>query len=161
MQKVDIEELKKQAFQPRTADEEAENSSDVRAIALEGGEEVFVEVKSKVEDPWEERLKAFENAIKPYRRSINVALAVFGATMAVIAGILLYNAYQQFKPAEPTPVVSNLPFPASVVFLAGGVLILAEVLCRMVSGTRKVRNGWKVLRCAAGSRCRGAANWKP
>src|SRR6185503_3418006 len=33
--KVDIEELKKQAFQPRTADEEAENSSDVRAIALE------------------------------------------------------------------------------------------------------------------------------
>jgi len=117
--KVDIEELKKQAFQPRTADEEAENSSDVRAIALEGGEEVFVEVESKVEDPWEERLKAFENAIKPYRRSINVALAVLGAVMAVIAGLLLYNAYQQFKPAEPTPVVSNLPFPASV-SLPGG-----------------------------------------
>jgi len=119
VQKVDIEELKKQAFQPRTADEEAENSSDVRAIALEGGEEVFVEVESKVEDPWEERLKAFENAIKPYRRSINVALAVLGAMMAVIAGLLLYNAYQQFKPAEPTPVVSNLPFPASV-SLPGG-----------------------------------------
>jgi hypothetical protein len=117
--KVDIEELKKQAFQPRTADEEAENSSDVRAIALEGGEEVFVEVESKVEDPWEERLKAFENAIRPYRRSINVALAVFGAVMAVIAGLLLYNAYQQFRPAEPTPVVSNLPFPASV-SLPGG-----------------------------------------
>ena len=119
VQKVDIEDLKKQAFQPRTADEEAENSSDVRAIALEGGEEVFVEVESKVEDPWEERLKAFENAIKPYRRSINVALAVLGTVMAVIAGLLLYNAYQQFKPAEPTPVVSNLPFPASV-SLPGG-----------------------------------------
>jgi hypothetical protein len=119
VQKVDIEELKKQAFQPRKADEEAENSSDVRAIALEGGEEVFVEVESKVEDPWEERLKAFENAIKPYRRSINVALAVLGAVMAVIAGLLLYNAYQQFKPAEPTPAVSNLPFPASV-SLPGG-----------------------------------------
>ena len=65
---------------------------------MEGGEDVFVEVKSKVEDPWEERLKALENAFKPYRRYINVAFAVLGAVMAVIAGSILYNAYQQFKP---------------------------------------------------------------
>ena len=116
---VDIEELKKQAFRPSAAGEETENISDVRAIALEGDEEVFVEVESKVEDPWEERLKAFENAIKPYRRFINVAFAVVGAVMAVIAGLLLYNAYQQFKPAEPTPVASNLPYPTTV-SLPGG-----------------------------------------
>jgi hypothetical protein len=39
--------------------------------------------------------------------------------MAVIAGLLLYNAYQQFKPAEPTPVASNLPYPTTV-SLPGG-----------------------------------------
>ena len=112
--KVDIEELKKQAFQPRETGEEAEISSDVRTIALEGDEDVFVEVESKVEDPWEERLKALENAFKPYRRYINVAFAVIGAVMAVIAALLLYNAYQQVKPPEPTPVASNLPYPTTV-----------------------------------------------
>lgn len=117
--KVDIEELKKQAFQPRTAEEPAENISDVRSIALEGEEEVFVEVEAKAEDPLQERLKAFENAIKPYRRYINIAFAFLGLVMAVIAGLLLYNVYQQVQP-EPTPaVVSNLPFPTSV-SLPGG-----------------------------------------
>jgi hypothetical protein len=117
--KVDIEELKKQAFQPRSAGEEVENISEVRTIALEGDEEVFVEVESKAQDPWEERLKALENAFRPYRRYINVAFAVLGALMAVIAALLLYNAYQQVKPPEPTPVASDLPYPASV-SLPGG-----------------------------------------
>jgi len=117
--KVDIDELKKQAFRPRTTEEEAEIDSDVRTIALEGGEDVFVEVESKAEDPWEERLKALENAFKPYRRYVNVAFAFLGAVMAVIAALLLYNAYQQIKPAEPTPVASNLPYPATV-SLPGG-----------------------------------------
>ncbi len=116
---VDIDELKKQAFQSRPAGEEADISSDVRAIALEGDEEVFVEVESKVEDPWEQRLKALENAFKPYRRYINVAFAVLGAVLALITGLLLYNTYQQIKPAEPTPVVSNLPYPTTV-SLPGG-----------------------------------------
>src|SRR5688572_189423 len=116
---VDLDELKKQAFQPRSTGEEAEISSDVRTIALEGQEDVFVEVESKVEDPWDERLKTLENAFKPYRRYINVAFAVLGAVLAVIAGLLLYNAYQQLKPAEPTPVASNLPYPTTV-SLPGG-----------------------------------------
>jgi hypothetical protein len=116
---VDIEELKKQAFQPRTTEEEPENISEVRAVALEGGEEVFVEVESKAEDPLEERFKAFENAIQPYRRYINLAFVFLGAVMAVIAGFLLYNVYQQVAP-KPTPVaVSNLPYPTSV-SLPGG-----------------------------------------
>jgi hypothetical protein len=119
VQRVDIEELKKQAFQPRTTEAEAENISEVRAIALEGEEEVFVEVESKAEDPLEERLKAFENAIQPYRRYINLAFVFLGVVMAVIAGLLLYNIYQQATP-QPTPAaVSNLPFPTSV-SLPGG-----------------------------------------
>ena len=117
--KVDIDELKKQAFRPRETGEEADNFSEVRAVALEGDEEVFVEVESKVEDPLEERLKAFENAIKPYRRQINIAFAVLGAVMAAIAGLLLYNVYQQLTPKEPPAVVSNLPYPTSV-SLPGG-----------------------------------------
>lgn len=117
--KIDLDELKKQAFQSRPAGEEADISSDVRSIALEGEEDVFVEVESKVEDPWEERVKALENAFKPYRRYINVAFAVLGAVLAVITGLLLYNTYQQFKPVEPTPVVSNLPYPTTV-SLPGG-----------------------------------------
>jgi hypothetical protein len=117
--KIDLDELKKQAFRPRETGEEADNFSEVRSITLEGDEEVFVEVESKVEDPLEERLKAFENAIKPYRRQINIAFAVLGAVMAVIAGLLLYNVYQQLTPKETPVVVSNLPFPTSV-SLPGG-----------------------------------------
>ena len=116
--KVDLEELKKQAFQPRPTDE-AETTSDVRAIALEGEEEVFVEVEAKPVDPLEERIKAFENAIKPYRRYINIAAVFLGVVMTAIAGLLLYNVYQQSQP-EPTPAaVSNLPYPTSV-SLPGG-----------------------------------------
>ena len=119
LQRVDIEELKKQAFQPRATEEEAASLSDVRVVALEGEEEVFVEVESKKEDPLEERLKAFENAIQPYRRYINLAFAFLGAVMAVIAGLLLYNIYQHSTPQATPVVVSNLPYPASV-SLPGG-----------------------------------------
>lgn len=119
VQKVDIEELKKQAFQPRTTQDEAETTSDVRAVALEGEEEVFVEVEAKAEDPLQERLKAFENAVKPYRRYINIVFAFLGAVMAVIAGLLLFNVYQQTRPVPTPAIVSNLPYPTSV-SLPGG-----------------------------------------
>ncbi|HLF74809.1 MAG TPA: hypothetical protein VI524_10710, partial [Anaerolineales bacterium] len=119
VQKVNLEELKKQAFRPSAPGEEAESFSEVRAVALEGGDEVFVEVESKVEDPLQERLKAFENAIKPYRRYINIAFAFLGVVMAVIAGLILYNIYQQSRPVQTPVVASNLPYPTSV-SLPGG-----------------------------------------
>ena len=116
---VDIEELKKQAFQPRPAAQE-EDLTEVRSIALEGDEEVFVEVESKRQDPLEERLAAMENALKPYRRYINFGLAFLGLIMAVIAGLVLYNIYQRSVAVAAPPVVeSNLPFPTSV-SLPGG-----------------------------------------
>ena len=118
---VDIEELKKQAFQPRAASEQDEDISEVRSVALDGGEEVFVEVQTTRQDPLEERLSAMENALKPYRRYINFGLAALGLVMAVIAGLVLFNLYQQSvaAPATQPVVVSNLPFPTSV-SLPGG-----------------------------------------
>jgi len=113
---IDFEKLKEQAFRPRTPDNEPEN--DVRSIALEDGEEVFVEVQSQVSDPLEERLRAFENALKPYRWYINIALAFLGVGVAVIAALIMFNIYKQSLP-KPVEEVSNLPYPASV-SLPGG-----------------------------------------
>ena len=117
---VDIEELKKQAFQPRPASEQDEDLTQVRSVALEGGEEVFVEVQSTKQDPLEERLTAMENAVKPYRQYIYFGIAVLGVVIAVFAGTVLFNVYKQSVAAPPTQVVvSNLPYPTSV-SLPGG-----------------------------------------
>ncbi len=115
---VDFEELKKQAFRQRAEGEEPEPLTDVRSMALEGGEEVLVEVDRKAPDPWEERLSAFENALKPYRLYINIALATLGVVMAVIAALIIFRVYQGSRP-EPVQEVSNLPYP-SAVSLPGG-----------------------------------------
>jgi hypothetical protein len=115
----DIEELKKQAFEPRTTDQEA-NLTEVRSVALEGDQEVFVEVETTKQNPLDERLAAAENALKPYQRQIYVGLAVLGTVMAVIAGLVLYNLYRQTTAASiPTPIPSNVPYPTSV-SLPGG-----------------------------------------
>lgn len=117
---IDIEELKKQAFRPRSeGEQEQENITEVRSIALEGGEEVFVEVQATAHDPLEERLDALENALRPYRRYVYFGLAFLGLIMAVIASMVLFNVYQQNRPQVPTEV-SNLPFPTSM-SLPGGL----------------------------------------
>jgi hypothetical protein len=115
---VDIEEMKKQAFRPRGEDEQ-ENITEVRSIALEDGEEVFVEVQTTAQDPLEERLAALENVFRPYRRYVYFGLAFLGLIMAVIASVVLFNVYQQNRPQVPTEV-SNLPFPTSM-SLPGGL----------------------------------------
>ena len=117
---VDIEELKKQAFRPRGEgeSEEQESLTEVRSVALEDGEEVFVEVQATRQDPLEERLTALENALRPYRRYVYFGFAVLGIVMAVIAGSVLFNIYQQ---SRPVPTVNpNLPFPTSM-SLPGGL----------------------------------------
>jgi hypothetical protein len=123
---IDIEELKKQAFQARPSDEAAENLSEVRSIALEGGEEVFVEVQSTTHDPLEERLTAIENALKPYRRYINFTFAFLGLVMAVVAGVLLFNAYQRSLPETAVEEVSDLPFPTSISLPGGWMFNLGK-----------------------------------
>ena len=116
---VDIEELKKQAFRTREEGEEQENFTEVRSVALEGGEEVFVEVEATPQDPWEERLAALENALKPYRQYIYFGFAFLGVLMAVIASVVLINIYRQSRPAAPA-ANPNLPFPTSM-SLPGGL----------------------------------------
>jgi hypothetical protein len=120
---IDIEKLKEQAFRPRTVDE-AQPESDVRSIALEGGEEVFVEVQAQRTDPLQERLSAFENALKPYRSYLYLTLAFLGAVMAVIAGLFIFNVYQQSRP-QPVKEVSNLPYPTAVSLPGGWTFQLA------------------------------------
>lgn len=114
---IDFEQLKEQAFRPRTSEESA-SESDVRSIALEGGEEVFVEVESQAADPFDERVKSLENALKPYRSYIYMTFAFLGVVMAVMASFLIYNAYQKSRP-QPVKEVSNLPYPVAV-SLPGG-----------------------------------------
>ena len=114
---IDFEQLKEQAFRQRTSDD-AEMDHDVRSIALEGGEEVFVEVEAQKADPFEERLKSIENALQPYRRAIYMTSAFLGVVMAVIASFIIYNVYKQSLP-EPVKEVSNLPYPTTVL-LPGG-----------------------------------------
>lgn len=116
---VDIDALKKQAFRPRSESEEPETFTEVRSVALEDSEEVFVEVQATPQDPLEERLVALENALKPYRRYIYFGFAFLGVVMAVIASAVLLNIYRQSRPAAPTPIL-NLPYPTSM-SLPGGL----------------------------------------
>lgn len=114
---IDLEQLKEQAFRPRTS-EEVESESDVRSIALEDGEEVFVEIESRPPDTFKERVNAFENALRPYRSYIYLTLGFLGIVLAGILSLLIFNAYQQSRP-EPVREVSNLPYPVAV-SLPGG-----------------------------------------
>jgi hypothetical protein len=116
---IDFDELKKQAFRPRAeGEEEPEHLTDVRSIALEGGEEVLVEVEAKPTDTMQERISAFENALKPYRQYIYITVAFLGVVVAAIAALIIFNVYQRSRPQSVAPV-SNLPYPASV-SLPGG-----------------------------------------
>ena len=67
----------------------------------------------------DERLKALENALKPYRRYVNFAIAFLGIVIAGIALTIIYSVYQQSRPEPVVEEVSNLPFPSSV-SLPGG-----------------------------------------
>jgi hypothetical protein len=115
---VDFEQLKEQAFRPRPLDVEADSATDVRSIALEDGEEVFVEVQAQAPDQFEERVKSIENALKPYRRYLYLTLAFLGIVMAVIASLLIFNVYQRSRPV-PVREAPNLPYPTGV-SLPGG-----------------------------------------
>jgi len=116
---IDVDELKKRVFSRGEAGEERE-MSEVRTIALEGGEDIFVEVEAKKEDTLDDRVKAFENSLRPYRRYIYLALALLGVVLAVLASALMVKVYQQTRPPEPTVPPDNLPFPRSMT-LPGGL----------------------------------------
>lgn len=116
----DIDELKKLAFSPRPDDKGSEELSDVRQVALGGEEDVFVEVESRAADPVEERIKAVENALRPYRTYLYYALAFIGVIMAIMASVVVFNGVKGLLPTPVATEVVNLPFP-TVVTLPGGL----------------------------------------
>ncbi|MFT3893904.1 MAG: hypothetical protein QM730_19930 [Anaerolineales bacterium] len=118
--KIDVEELKKQAFAPRMEGEATEELSDVRKVALAGEEDVFVEVEAKKEDPLEERIKSVENALRPYRTYIYYGLAFIGVVMAIMASVLIYNGVKQSMPTPVATEAPNMPYPV-MVSLPGGL----------------------------------------
>lgn len=117
---VDLDELKKRVFSPSKEEKPEEDFSEVRAVALEGGEEVFVEVESHKEDVQRDRIKAFENSLRPYRGILYFLMAFVAIVMAVIAGTLMFRTYQSTLPPTPTPVESDLPYPTQLI-LPGGL----------------------------------------
>lgn len=117
-EEVDFKTLKEQAFRRQTSEKDVPSDSDVRSIALEGGEEVFVEVEAQAVDPLDERLKALENVLKPYRSYIYMTVAFLGVVMAVIALLFIFNVYRQSRP-QPVKEAPDLPYPVAV-SLPGG-----------------------------------------
>ena len=120
---VDFDELKKRAFHSRTTSEpeEVERSlSEVRSVALDEGEDVFVEVEAKTEDPFRDRMKAIENALMPYRRYLNFIFVFVSLVMVVIVSASLYRLYLQSLPPPPVEDVSLLPYPVGM-NLPGGL----------------------------------------
>lgn len=116
---VDFAEMKKRAFRAATPEED-EEISQVRSVALEGGEEIFVEIESRKEDPIEERWKSFENALMPYRSYITFTAIFIGFLAIVAIGYLVYDAYQKSLPPPVIEEVEALPYP-TVMYLPGGL----------------------------------------
>jgi hypothetical protein len=117
---ADVEELKKQVFAPRPAEDKEETVTDVRSVTLEGGEEVFVEVEARPENLVEERVKAVENVFRPYRRYLYFGAAFLGLVVVAITSIILFDAYKRSLPPEPTREAPALPYPTSM-SLPGGL----------------------------------------
>jgi hypothetical protein len=118
---VDVEELKKRAFSARTTPEEEDrNLSEVRSIALDDGEEVFVEVEAKAENPMQDRVRAIENSLKPYRNYFYFVFGFIGLVVIAVLSMSIYQLYLQSLPPPPVEEVAALPYPVAV-NLPGGL----------------------------------------
>ena len=118
---VDIEELKKRVYsaRPASADEEI-SLSEVRSVALDDGEEVFVEVESRAEDPMKDRMKGIENALRPFRRYLYFIFIFVSLVMVVLVSVSLYRVWQQSLPPPQVEEVVQLPYPVGM-NLPGGL----------------------------------------
>ena len=117
---VDLEQLKKRVFSPPEAVEETGMGDEVRAAALEGGDDVFTEGTTGDAEIAQERARAFENSLRPYRQQIYLAVAALGVVLALFVIGIMYTFYARTQQLEPTPNVSNLPNPVAMT-LPGGL----------------------------------------
>ena len=116
---LEMEELKRKAFQPRILSEE-EDMPEIRSIALEGVDEPFIEVQPMPTNTLGTRVVAVENTLRPYKRFIFAGLAILLLVMAIIAVWLAFNIYQRFQPPEPVVQGVTLPYPVTL-SLPGGL----------------------------------------
>jgi len=110
---IDLVELKKRAFSSRGA-AEGESFSEVRAVALDDGEEVFVEVEVKAEDPTQERINSIKNALRPYQRYFYFVVIFVALIMVVVVSASLYQIYLRSLPTPPVEEVAALPYPVAM-----------------------------------------------
>ena len=113
-EKVDLQELKKRAFSAGPSDKEEEDLSEVRSIALDDGEEVFIEVETKAVDPMQERLAEFENALRPYRRYFYFGFIFISLVMVLLVSASMYRLWLNQQPAPSPEAVSSLPYPVQL-----------------------------------------------
>ena len=118
---VDLNELKKRVFHARSTNDEAETSfSEVRSVALDEGEEVFVEVESKAENQGRDRMKAAENALRPFRRYFYFIFVFVSLVMVLLVSVSLYRVYLRSLPPPQVEEVVQLPYPVGM-NLPGGL----------------------------------------
>ncbi len=118
---VDISVLRERAFHSRPLSEEEDRSlSEVRSIALDDGEEVFIEVEAKKEDTRQDRLKAIENALRPYARYFTFIFIFVSVVMVLLVSVSMYRLYQRNLPPPPTEEPVLLPYPVGM-NLPGGL----------------------------------------
>ena len=114
-EKVDLQELKKRAFSSGPTDKKEEDLSEVRSIALDDGEEVFIEVETKAADPMQERLAEFENALRPYRRYFYFGFIFISIAMVLLVSASMYRLWLNQRPTPTPEAVSSLPYPVQLV----------------------------------------------
>jgi len=115
-----VEELKKRAFSGREK-EAGEDFSEVRSVALDGAEDVFVEVEATRVDTRQDSIKSFENAIRPYRQYIYFVVAFLAFVVIALVSMTMYAVYQRSRPPEVAPTFNpNLPYPTALA-LPGGL----------------------------------------
>ena len=116
---LSVEELKKRAFSARETDT-VQDVSEVRSVALDGAEDVFVEVEAKPVDAQQDLVKSFENAIRPYRQYIYFLVAFLAFIVVALTGMVMYKVYQKSHPVVVATYDPNLPHPVALV-LPGGL----------------------------------------
>ena len=116
---LDIEELKKRAFQPRVSSGEAEEIAEIRSIVAEGAD-AFVEVSTQSSDVIEDRVVAIENALRPYKRIVYSGIALFALILLGLVGFLGFRLYQTFLPDKTPKEAVVVPYPVTLT-LPGGL----------------------------------------
>ena len=110
----DVDELKKKAFQPRVYSPDEQEIAEIRSMVKEG-DDIFVEVPTQSSDRIESGVARVENALRPYRRIIYVAIVLFVLAVIAVSGILGFAIYQSYWPEKSQTEAVVLPYPVGLI----------------------------------------------